>query len=212
MKQLFAFISLLLFAAILAVPARTLPATEIGRGVQLTWLGQSGFKIVSPKGTVILIDPWARGNTLYPFKNAEGNPDLTPLFGADIVLVTHGHFDHLGDTLEIAKESTNKEIKVVSIFELMTYLWQEGADRAKLQPMNIGGAIKIKDVEITMLRAVHSSGIGPFSPKSMTYGGEAAGYLIEFSNGFKIYDAGDTALFGEMKSYNTFYHPNLFLV
>ncbi len=185
----------------------------IGKGVQITWLGQAGFKIVSPEGKVILIDPWASGNTLYPYKNASGEPDLTPLLDANIILVTHGHFDHLGDTIPIAKSpSARKYLKIVTIFEIMTYLWQEGVEQSKLTPMNIGGTVKIGNIQITMLKAVHSSGIGPFDAKSLIYGGEAAGFIIEFENGFKIYHAGDTALFGEMKSYNTFYRPNLMML
>ena len=186
---------------------------EIGKKVQLTWLGQSGFKIVSPGGTVILIDPWAKGNTLYPFKTAGGEADLSPLLDADLILLSHGHFDHLGDTLPIAKDpASKKDLKIVSIFELMTYLWQEGIDQNRLVSMNIGGTVKFGDVQITMVRAVHSSGIGPFSPKSLIYGGEPAGFIIEFGNGYRIYHTGDTALFGEMKSFNTFFHPNLMLV
>jgi L-ascorbate metabolism protein UlaG (beta-lactamase superfamily) len=186
---------------------------EIGKKVQLTWLGQSGFKIVSPSGKVILIDPWVKGNNLYPFKSPSGEPDLTPLLDADLILITHGHLDHLGDTIPIANDpGSKKELKIVSIFEIMTYLWQEGIDQKKLVPMNIGGTVKVEDLQVTMVRAVHSSGIGPFSPKSLTYGGEAAGFIIEMNNGFKIYHTGDTALFGEMKTYNTFYHPNLMLV
>ncbi len=193
--------------------ARASFGAEIGKGVQITWLGQSGFKIVAPNGKIILIDPWANGNNLYPYKNSAGEPDLAPLLDADIILVTHGHFDHLGDTLPIAKDPTaKKDLKIVAIFELMTYLWQEGVDQNKLIALNLGGSANIDGILITMVKAVHSSGIGPFSPKSLTYGGEAAGFMIEFTNGFKIYHAGDTALFGEMKSYNTFYHPNLMML
>ncbi|MFI5303182.1 MAG: metal-dependent hydrolase [Nitrospiria bacterium] len=188
-------------------------AAEMGKKVQITWLGQSGFKIVSPSGKVILIDPWAKGNNLYPYKSSTGEPDLTPLLDADMILITHGHFDHLGDTIPISKDpASKKDLKIVTIFELMTYLWQEGVDQNKLIPMNIGGTVKIDDVQITMVRAVHSSGIGPFSAKSLIYGGEAAGFIIELNNGFKIYHTGDTALFGEMKTYSTFYHPNLMLL
>ncbi|MHB8481508.1 MAG: metal-dependent hydrolase [Nitrospiria bacterium] len=186
---------------------------EIGKRVQITWLGQAGFKIVDPNGKIILIDPWAKGNNLYPYKTSTGEPDLTPLLDADIILVTHGHFDHLGDTIPIAKDpSAKKELKIITIFEIMTYLWQEGVDQNKLKPLNLGGSVNIGGIQITMVKAVHSSGIGPFSAKSLIYGGEAAGFIIEFTNGFKIYHAGDTALFGEMKSYNTFYHPNLMML
>lgn len=186
---------------------------EIGKKVQITWLGQSGFKIIAPNDKVILIDPWAKGNTLYPYKTPAGEPDLAPLLDADIILVTHGHFDHLGDTLPIAKDSSSKkDLKIVTIFELMTYLWEQGVDQNKLMPINIGGSITIEGLQITMVKAVHSSGIGPFSAKSLIYGGEAAGFIIKFNNGFTIYHTGDTALFGEMKSFNTFYRPNLMML
>lgn len=138
---------LLIVSILLLVSLIPLHAEEIGKGVKITFLGHSGFKIVSPKGVVIYIDPFLSKNPKIPqeMKTAEK---------ADLILVTHGHWDHIGDTLTIA-EKTNAEIIV--IYELGKYLSNKGAEN--VVGMNKGGTYTSHGIAITMVHANHSSSI-----------------------------------------------------
>lgn len=162
---------------------------------ELIWLGQAFFKIVTPGAKVILIDPWKSfppGNSLFP-AHASIND-------ADLILVTHGHFDHLGDTVDLAKSAHSKPtLKVVSIFEVMLYLLEQGVPQEKLQGLNKGGSFAFGEVSVTMVHAVHSAGIGGFGPQAAVNGGEAAGFVITLEDGTRIYHAGDTDVFSDME-------------
>lgn len=155
-----------------------------------------------------MIDPWKEfppGNKLFPAGFSVGAPDL--------ILVTHGHLDHLGDTVSIAKApETKPALKVISIFEIMIYLLSEGVLQERLQPMNKGGSLESDGITVSMVTAVHSSGIGPFAPKSLTNGGEAAGFVITLENGTKIYHAGDTDVFSDMRLIKEIYSPDVALL
>jgi L-ascorbate metabolism protein UlaG (beta-lactamase superfamily) len=153
--------------------------------IRITWLGHSTFKVISPEGAAILIDPWVKGNPACP----ESARQFEKL---DVMLLTHGHFDHIGDAVEIGKRHSPE---VVGIYELGH--WLEGKGVGNIRPMNKGGTQRVKDLVITMVHADHSCGI--LEDGKIIYGGEAVGYIIEFSNGFKLYHAGDTNLFGDMK-------------
>ncbi len=163
-------------------------------GIKVTWFGHASFKFESPEGKVILVDPWLD----HPLA-----PEGAKQFGhVDLILVTHGHSDHLGNTIEIAK-STNAT--VVAIYEIMLYL--QGKGLSNLQGMNKGGTWEWNNIKITMTDAVHSSGIdegGKVIP-----GGDPAGYIITFENGFKVYHTGDTGLFGGMQFIGELYKPDL---
>ncbi|MEM1688145.1 MAG: metal-dependent hydrolase [Nanopusillaceae archaeon] len=150
--------------------------------VKITWLGHSSFLIES-KDTKILIDPFLNGNPLSPVKPKDLN-------NIDIILVTHGHGDHLGDTVEIAKKNNSQ---VVAIYELANYLSEYGI---KTIGINYGGSIQIKNTKILMVPAWHSSGI--IENEKITYTGNPCGYVIEI-DGKKIYHAGDTGLFKDME-------------
>lgn len=167
-------------------------------GIKVTWYGHDAFKLVSSKGKIILIDPWL-DNPMAP----EGAKD--GLGNVDLILITHGHSDHLGNTIEIAKKTG---ALVACIYEMSLYLTSQGIER--IQPMNKGGSFAFDDIVVTMVDASHSSGIdvnGKVIP-----GGEAAGFIITFENDFRVYHTGDTGLTGFMYIVGEFYKPNLVLI
>lgn len=166
-------------------------------GIQITWFGHSAFLFESPKGNRLLIDPWMENP-----KAPAGAKDISNI---DLILITHGHADHIGNTIEIAKRTN---AKVFAIYEIYVHLTSQGVGTAN--GMNKGGTIDVDGIKITMVDAKHSSGID-FESKVIA-GGEAAGYVIEFDNGFRVYHAGDTALFGDMKIIHDLYKPDLALL
>jgi L-ascorbate metabolism protein UlaG (beta-lactamase superfamily) len=166
--------------------------------LKATWLGHSTFQILTPEGKVLLVDPWVMGNPACPPQNKKFDR-------LDWMLLTHGHFDHIGDAVELARLH---QPEVVGIYELCHWLESKGV--AKTCPMNKGGSQTVGEITVTMLHADHSCGI--LDDGKILYGGEAVGYLIQFSNGFKIYHAGDTNLFGDMKLIGELYRPDLAMI
>jgi len=152
--------------------------------MQLTWLGHSCVLLTGTKK--VLIDPFIEGGSVLGT-----NPD--------IVAVTHGHNDHLGETVALNR-------KTVAITEIAKYLKAKGLSA---ESMNIGGTITVDGVSFTMTIAVHSSVIEEAGPGFS--GGAAAGYVIGM-DGMKIYHAGDTALFSDMKLIGELYHPDIALL
>ncbi len=170
------------------------------QGIKLTWLGHATFRIETLSAHQILIDPFLSQNPACP-------PELKSAAGSkiDVILVTHGHGDHLGDAAAIAQRD---DATVVAIPEICGWLRSQGVKQTA--EMNKGGSQEIRDVRVTMVHAVHSSGIE--DKGAMVYGGEACGYVIEFENEFKIYHAGDTAVFGDMHIIHELYRPDLALL
>jgi len=167
--------------------------------VNITWLGHSTFKIVTPEGKTILIDPWVEQNPACP----ESARDLE---NVDILLCTHGHYDHIGDAESIIQRF---QPKVVAVFELCHWFEKFGAEHCR--PMNLGGSITLDGVNIAMVKAEHSSSI--LEPDGrLIYGGPATGFVMEFSDGLVIYHAGDTAVFGDMEMIADLYEPDVALL
>lgn len=159
--------------------------------VELTWLGHSCFQI-EVSGKTVLIDPFITDNP----KARVRADDLEP----DIIAVTHGHSDHLGDTVSIAQRTG---CTVVCIHEISQYLKQKGIFTSG---MNIGGNIEIEGIRFIMTDARHSSSIDE-SGWSFD-GGRAAGFIVKAGK-VSIYHAGDTALFGDMELISKLYHPDV---
>ncbi len=170
----------------------------IPKKLLLTWLGHSTFKLTTPEGKIVLIDPWVDGNPACPAE-AKNFDRL------DLMLITHGHSDHMGDALALAKKY---QPHIISIFEIS--LWLEGKGVGNLHPMGKGGTQTLEGITVTMTQAHHSSSI--LDEGKMVYAGEPAGYIIQFSTGYRMYHAGDTALFGDMKLIGELYRPKLALL
>ena len=111
----------------------------------------------------------------------------------DVMLCTHGHGDHIGDAVQIVKKHNPM---VVGIYELCLWLKKKGAKQ--ISPMNKGGTQTVAGIKVTMVHADHSCGITDGDIR-IVYGGEPGGYVIELENGYRIYHAGDTAVFSDMR-------------
>jgi L-ascorbate metabolism protein UlaG (beta-lactamase superfamily) len=165
-----------------------------GGNVEITYLGQSTFRFATPESKTVLIDPWTTGNPLCP-------PAEKQVRDVDLILITHGHHDHLGDVFSIAGQLSPK---IAVIVELGKWLGAKGL--RNIQTMNVGGVLRLEDVTITMVPAAHSSSVDedPFA-----YVGLAVGFVLEFSNGKRIYHAGDTAAFSGMELIHEVHRPHL---
>ena len=162
--------------------------------MEITWLGHGTFQFVLPTGEHILMDPWTEGNPKYP--------NGYTIQKIDLMLITHGHFDHIHDAVPLARKHTPQ---VGAIYE--TCHWLEGQGVENLHPMNKGGTQTICDVRITMTHAVHSCGI--LDDGKIIYGGEAAGYVLRFKDGRTLYFAGDTNVFADMQLIEQLYKPEI---
>jgi L-ascorbate metabolism protein UlaG (beta-lactamase superfamily) len=187
------------------------PAAAPTAQVEVVWLGQAAFKITSPGGKVIVTDPWLRTNPLTP-------PEYKQLerFGRiDVLLVSHGHFDHIADAPALA-QMYNVPLRMPGDLA-NTAMTLNVLPAALLPRMNKGGTVEpVTGIKVTAVRAEHSSIYvwrNPATGKDETHpGGEPLGWIIELENGFRIYHAGDTAVFGDMRLIGERHKPDLALL
>jgi L-ascorbate metabolism protein UlaG (beta-lactamase superfamily) len=189
----------------------TLTQAPTPAGVEVVWLGQAAFKITSPGGKVIVTDPWLRTNPLTPAAYKQ----LDAFGKIDVLLVTHGHFDHIADAPALAQQY---RVPLRGPGDLLSTVMTLGVLPPELLPrMNKGGTVEpVPGIKVTAVHAEHSSVYvwrNPATGKDETHpGGEPIGWIIELENGFRIYHAGDTGVFGDMKLIGERYKPDLALV
>ena len=170
----------------------TLPA--LAAPTEITWFGQSAFRVVTPSGKVLFIDPWI----VNPM-NADGKKELEGITKADLILVTHGHGDHIGNSVEIAKKTG---AKLVATFDLMkalvSYAGFPESQTGRQFSGSFGGQIPLLDGEVTVqfVPAVHGGSMD--TPTGPVYAGHPGGFLISVKGGPRIYHTGDTDLFNDM--------------
>jgi L-ascorbate metabolism protein UlaG (beta-lactamase superfamily) len=162
----------------------------------LTWLGHASFRIDSPGGKRIYVDPWTSGPTC---PAAEKKPERI-----DVIAVTHGHGDHVGDVAALGKAH---KPRLVAIHELAAWLDAQGYPDGASGGMGKGGTVDVDGVAFTLTNAFHSS-----STPDGTYAGEPAGIVIRLENGFTLYHAGDTCVFGDMQLIGRIYRPDLAII
>ncbi|HEY7788933.1 MAG TPA: metal-dependent hydrolase [Vicinamibacterales bacterium] len=163
--------------------------------LRITWLGHATFLLRTPGGKTVLTDPWTTDNPACPDSMKKVGP-------VDLILVSHGHSDHTGDLVSIARSSG---APVVSTYEIG--LWLQGKGLQNTAPMAHGGTQQIAGIGVTMVNAIHSSSV--MEDGKLVYLGQPAGYVIRFEDGLSAYFAGDTALFGDMRLIGELYKPDM---
>jgi L-ascorbate metabolism protein UlaG (beta-lactamase superfamily) len=171
----------------------------IDRDTSFTWLGHAAVEVRTPGGKVILFDPWLT-NPLSP-----RSPDT--IQELDVLLVTHGHGDHMGDAVALA---SRLRPAWPCIHEMSLWLSRRlPGGSEQVTGFNKGGTVEVAGLKVTMTGADHSAGDWNASDETTLYLGEPAGFVVELENGFRIYHAGDTQAFGDMALIRDLHRPDL---
>jgi L-ascorbate metabolism protein UlaG (beta-lactamase superfamily) len=180
--------------------------------IKVQWLGQAAFKITTLEGKVIVIDPWLQTNP----KTPEAYRKLEALGRVDLVLVSHGHFDHIADAPALARMHNAPLWAPAGLAQSLAILGVlPGTQSLRMNKSGTVTPVGPK-VKVTLVKAEHSSEYvwkNPVTDKDELHvGGEPGGFIIEFENGFKLWHMGDTGVFGDMKLIADMYKPDLVLM
>jgi L-ascorbate metabolism protein UlaG (beta-lactamase superfamily) len=161
----------------------------------ITWLGHSTFVITTPGGKRIVTDPWLEDNPMCP-------PGMKKISKADLILVSHGHSDHTGDAVAVARATG---APIVAVYELA--LWLERKGLTNVQGMGVGGTLMVAGLQVTMVPAVHTS--STVENDTTVYLGVPVGFVVRMEDGQAFYFAGDTAVFGDMRLIAELHAPQI---
>ena len=177
---------------------------------QLTWYGQSAFKIVTPSSKVLLVDPWLTNPVFEKAKD-----ELAALKHVDLILVTHGHSDHVGDAVEIGKRTRAKLVATFDLSAAIVSALGYPSDLADMETTgHMGGTLTLfgGEVAVTFVPAWHGSAVSKEETAPPVYAGTPAGLVIALRDGPTIYDTGDTDLFSDMALVSRFHTIDAMLV
>ena len=175
--------------------------------LKITFIGHASFRFQSEKGTNIYFDPWLDDNPTTKMKRSD-------IKQADIVVATHGHMDHIGDSYDICRRTG---AKFVGSYELCQVAETHGLKiPGRAKSLNPGGSVKIKDVNLTMTQAHHSLSISSHvinapQPDGIVFHPDSTvgGFVLAFANGITVYDSSDTCLFSDMQLIGQMHGPQI---